>query len=295
MTNNDAAKKFNELRSRGRLIYLVYGLGLTAGLILLLLRQYKFALAAFLLVVLLYLFIVRPIIKQYTEQWREYCVRRFTETHFSPVEYTYAGKAKDIPGLWEHPQLPISQKNAGGLLVRNIARCGHDKVPAVITDATIPVEEGKRVNFLSGAWMSFPFETGVGETVRTVKGPIMMAGLYAEHLASEGWKACSMGNRMNDDIAVCTKSGECELHKEVLACLRRLVNVPNKECIVDIAPDGLYVFVPHRLINKRPPALRYNITPEWLETIDFPEIDEAYLLALTLYNEHQQAVQEKQN
>ena len=43
-----------------------------------------------------------------------------------------------------------------------------------------------------------------------------------------------------------------------------------------------FLFLPHRLINKLPPSLKFPVTEEMMEQVTFPEIDKAYMLALTM-------------
>ena len=52
--------------------------------------------------------------------------------------------------------------------------------------------------------------------------------------------------------------------------------------IVELDAEGLFVFLPHRLINKLPPSLKFPVTEEMIEQVTFPEIDKAYMLALTM-------------
>lgn len=281
MTVKEAAKTFDDQRKRCRTLYLIYGIGMLAALAMMFLKEMKSALLIFALLLLIYFIIVRSSITQYTARWREYCVRKFTESHFAPVTYSYRARVDQAPGFARHSMMPMSPK--GKLLARNLATGSHAGIDAVFLDATTSTGEGRAIRFHSGCWMGMTFDSLMTEPLRVVKDEILPGGAYESWLTeSEGFKPCEAPENMPEETAYYSASGQFSLSEQALSALKALLKSMPGSGVIEMNPEGLFVFLPHRLINKLPPSLKFPITEAMIDQVTFPEIDEAYLLALNL-------------
>ena len=278
MNIKEAAKQFDAQRRRCRAFYFIYGLGMIAGLAMMFLQQMKAALLFFSLLLIVYFVVVRSNLKQYTADWREFCVRLFTEKYFAPVSYTYAAKADRLPLYTKHTLMPKSEK--GKLLARNLASGSREGIEAMFLDSTVPTGDGSSTRFYSGCWMGFAFDSFVRENIRIVKGELLVPGAYKNWLIrSEGFKPCAAPEGMPKDCAVFSASGALDLPLDVIVPLKKLLKIMSVDGVIEISPEGLFVFLPHRLINKLPPSLKYPITENMIDRLTFPEIDAAHALA----------------
>ena len=281
MTVKEAAKSFDDQRKRCRTLYLIYGIGMLAALAMMFLQEMKSALLIFALLLLIYFVIVRSSITQYTARWREYCARKFAESHFESVTYRYRAKADDVPAFTRHVLMPRSAK--GRLLARSLVTGSRAGMDAVLMDATIPTGEGTGTRFHSGCWMGFTFHSRLGETLRVLKEEVLPGGAYERWLTeSEGLQPCASPENMPEGAAFYSASGQAQLPENALSALKSLLRAMPGSGIIDMNSEGLFVFLPHRLINKLPPSLKFPITEAMIDQVTFPEIDEAYLLALNL-------------
>lgn len=281
MTVKEAVKTFDDQRKRCRMLYLIYGIGMLAALAMMFLQEMKSALLIFALLLLIYFVVVRSAIAQYTAQWREYCVRKFTEGHFAPVTFTYRAKAAELPLFQRHTLMPLAPKNK--LLARNLATGSGAGIDATFLDATVSTGDGAHTRFHSGCWMGMTFDSQMTDALRVVKGEILDGGAYEAWLTeSEGLRRCEAPENMPEGTAFYSASGQAELSEQVLSALKALLKDMPGDGVIEMNQEGLFVFLPHRLINKLPPALKFPITEAMIEQVKFPEIDQAYLLALNL-------------
>lgn len=277
----DQVKAFNDLQKRSRLLYILYGVGLVGALVLLITQNLPWALAVFGAVLLFYFLAVRPQMQQYAGQWREYCIRRQAEKLFSAVEYAYKKDADSIPLLKAHLMLPLSSK--GKLMIRNAVKGEKAGIRAELMDVTVPHGEGRGMKFAIGCWMGFAFEADAQEPLRAIKGAILPNGAYETFLTEEeGLRRCVMLNDPKQPVRHYSPSGDASLSDEAQRALNTLLKSISGTGVVEISPDGLFVFLPHALLNILPPSMKEPITEATLQLPDLPEIENAYRLALTL-------------
>ena len=272
MTAKEAAKRFEDQRKNCRTLHLFYLLGLMVTVIILLVWGTTPSLIFFVPLLIWYFAVVRGSVKKYVADWREFCVRLFTEKHFGKVEYSYKADAEALPLYANHPLVPMSAK--GKLLARNLATGSHAGINAMFMDSTAPVGEGKAIRFLSGCWMGLSFETLAGAPVRILKGDTVPQ--------TEGFKRCQKPENMPEGCAFFTADGTLELPESCTGALKALLQDMSRDGVIEIRPEGLFVFLPMKLINVLPPSLKYPVTKELIDRLNFPEIDAAYTLALKL-------------
>ena len=131
--------------------------------------------------------------------------------------------------------------------------------------------------------MGFTFAGRMTETLRVVKDEILPGGAYERWLNGDaGLRPCEAPEGMPSGIAYYSASGEAQLSGEMLSALQVLLNAMPGSGVIDMSPEGLFLFLPHRLINRLPPSLKYTITEQMVSQVTFPELDKAYLLALNL-------------
>lgn len=281
MSIKEAAKCFDDLRRRCRTLYVIYGLGMIGALVLMIQREMRSALLVFVLLLILYFVIVRSAIVQYTAKWREYCCRLFTEKLFGPVTYRYRADANRLPLFAGHLLMPASR--SGRLLARNLVEGSSEGVQAMVMDATLPFGEGRQTRFVSGCWMGFAAPLGVSGRFRAVKGELLPGGAYAAYLQeSEGLTASGLS--LPGEAALYAPPGWTGLSEVGMAALRRLLGSMPGDGVIEASPEGLFVFLPHRLINRLPPTLKHPVTEAMIERVTFPEIADAWHLALVLKN-----------
>jgi len=272
MTAKEAAKRFEDQRKNCRTLHLFYLLGLMVTIIILLVWGTKASVLFFIPVLVFYFAVVRRSVKTFAADWREFCVRLFTEKHFGKVAYSYKADAESLPLYVNHP---LAEKSAKGkLLARNLATGSHAGIDATFLDSTLPTGEGKAIRFLSGCWMGMAFESLVDEPVRILKDDSLAPG--------KGFNLCEAPENMPGDCTFHTASGTLELPEGCIAPLKALLESMYYDGAVELRPEGLFVFLPQRLINRRPPAMKYPVTEKMIEQLAFPEIDAAYMLALKL-------------
>ena len=281
MTVKEAAKTFDEQRKRCKMMYIFYGIGMIVALAFMFLQEMKSALLIFVIMLLIYFLLVRSGIKQYTARWREYCVRKFTEPHFEPVTYSYRVKAAEEELFLRHVMMPQAEK--GKLIAHNKATGSNAGIDAVFMDATVTTGSFTGTRFHSGCWMGMKLDSKVTEPLRIVKGEILSGSMYEDWLTeSEGMRKCETPENMPEDVAFYSASGKAELEESMQFAVRELLREIPGTGIVELDAEGLFVFLPHRLINKLPPSLKFPVTEEMIEQVTFPEIDKAYMLALTM-------------
>ena len=272
MNAKEAAKRFEDQRKRCRTLHLLYLLGLVITLGAMFLWGTKVSFIIFIPVLVFYFAVVRGSMKKYASDWREFCVRLFTEKHFGHVEYTYKADAEALPLYKSHPLAVKSSK--GTLLARNLATGSNAGIDATFLDSTLPIGEGKAIRFLVGCWMGMSFDTIVNEPVRIVKGdPIP---------AAEALNPCEKPEGMPGECAFVTPDGTLELPEDCIAPLKALLEDIAHDGVVELRPEGLFVFLPQKLINVQPPSMKTTVVPQMIERIVFPELDDAYMLALRL-------------
>lgn len=277
----DQVKAFNDLQKRSRLLYILYGVGLVGALVLLITQNLPWALVMFGAVLLFYFLMVRPQMQQYAGKWREYCIRRQAEKVFSSVEYANKTDAESIPLLKQHLMLPISQK--GRLMIRNYIKGNKAGICAELMDVTVPYGEGRRMKFNVGCWMGFAFASEIQEPLRIVKGSPLPNGAYETFITEEeGFRRCIVLDDAKQPIRHYSPSGDASLSDEAQRALNTLLKSISGTSIVEISPDGLFVFLLHALLNVLPPSMKEPITEDTLQLTDLPEIENAYRLALTL-------------
>ena len=279
----EAAKNFEDMRKRCRMLYIIYGIGMLAALAMMFLQEMKSALLIFVLLLIIYFVIVRSAIRQYTAAWREYCARLFTEKHVAPAQYSYRVRIADIPEMQKHIMMPLSEK--GKLTARCLIRGSNAGIHADFADATVTVGSGTSTRFYSGCWMGFSFESRVQDTFRAVVSEIMADDAYDRWLTeTQNFSVCPYQADMPAGCRLYAMHGNAALPQEAVQPLRTLLKSITGAGVVDICPEGLYVFLPYRLINKLPPSLKVPVTEGMINSLSFPEIDHAWLLALTLRN-----------
>ena len=272
MNAQEAAAHFENLRKHCRTLHLFYILGLMVAIILLFTLGTQAAIIFFAALLVVYYIVVRGSIRKFTADWREFCVRLFTEKHFGHVEYTYKADAEALPLYKSHPLAVKSSK--GTLLARNLATGNNAGIDATFLDSTLPIGEGKAIRFLVGCWMGMSFDTIVNEPVRIVKGePIP---------AAEALNPCEKPEGMPGECAFFTPDGTLELPEDCIAPLKALLEDIAHDGVVELRPEGLFVFLPQKLINVQPPSMKTTVVPQMIERIVFPELDDAYMLALRL-------------
>lgn len=272
MTAKEAAKLFEDKRKRCRTLHLFYLLGLMVVLIVLFVWGTKASAIVLLPLLVWYFAVVRVSVKKYAADWREFCVRLFTEKHFGKVEYSYKADAEKLPLYVSHP---LAEKSAKGkLLARNLATGSHAGIDAMFLDSTLPIGEGRAIRFLSGCWMGMAFESLVTQPVRVLKDDTLEPG--------KGFKLCQAPEGMPGDCTFHTASGVLELPEDCLPALKKLLEDMYYDGAVELRPEGLFVFLPQRILNRQPPALKYAVTEAMIGRLAFPEIDAAYMLALKL-------------
>lgn len=283
MSIKEAAKCFDDLRRRCRMLYVIYGLGMIGALALMIRQEMRSALLVFVLLLILYFAIVRSAIVQYTAKWREYCCRLFTEKLMGPVDYHYYADAACLALLGAHPLMPHS--NSGRLLARNLVEGSSEGVQAMVMDATIPHGEGSQTRYVSGCWMGFSTAVGVLGRLRAVKGELLPGGAYEAYLQEDEWLfAGGQDVSLPGAAALYTSPEWAGLSDAGMLALRQLLECMPGDGVIEISPDGLFVFLPHRLINRLPPALKHPVTEAMIERVAFPEIARAWHLALVLKN-----------
>ncbi len=197
------------------------------------------------------------------------------------MTYSYRANAVDLPYLCAHTMMPKSEK--GKLLARNLAQGNHVGIDAAFLDLTVPTGDGRSTRFHSGCWMGMRFESLVKEPLRIVKDEILPGGAYEQWLTgSEGFRTCERPEDMPESAGFFSPSGSADLPEAAFSPLKTLLKEMPGSGIVEMDPEGLFVFLPHRLINKLPPSLKYPVTEAMIGQLSFPEIDNAYILALTL-------------
>jgi len=272
MTAKEAAAQFENQRKHCRTLHLFYVLGLMIAIIILVLWGTQPAFIFFAALLVVYYTVVRGSIRKFTADWREFCVRLFTEKHFGKVNYSYKADAESLPLYVNHVLVPMSSK--GKLLARNLAIGSNAGIDATFLDSTVPVGEGRAIRFLSGCWMGMAFESLADAPMRIVKGDLPTQ--------SGAFQPCEAPEGMPKDCAFFTAGGAAKLPEAVMDALKTLLNDMAYDGVIEIRPEGLFVFLPQRLINKLPPSLKYPVTAERVERLSFPEIDAAYMLALKL-------------
>lgn len=272
MTAKEAATHFENQRKHCRTLHLVYILLLLITMAVLIIWGTQAAFIVLIPVLVVYFAVVRRSTKKLATDWREFCVRLFTEKNFGKVEYTYKADLEKLSLYTQHPLAPISSK--GKLFARNVATGSHAGIDAMFLDSTIPVGEGKATRFLSGCWMGMSFESIMQEPVRILKDDSIPVG--------EGWKRCAAPEDMPKDCTFYTASGEMELPEEILGALKALLGDMRYDGVIELRPEGLFVFLPRNLINVLPPSMKQPVSARMIENLAFPEIDSAYMLALKL-------------
>ncbi len=284
MSTKEAAKKFDSQRRRCRTYYLLYGIGMLGALAMMIIRQNEVALIVFCLLLAMYLLIVRTSVRQYTSEWREYCVRLFTEKYFSPITYSYGGKNFNRDLLRRHIMMPLSKN--GSIMARNIAAGSGDGADALFLDATVPIGNRQSTRFHSGCWMGISRKPSREEdqaSLWIVKGALLAGGAYEAWLQQEmGYQPCPAPDNMPKDVQFYSPSGNMDVSGKSMAALRKLLDSIQGGAAITIHPEGLFVFLPHRLINKLPPSLKFPITEAMIKQLSFPELDNACMLARAL-------------
>lgn len=273
----DAVKSFDGQRNRCRNLYLAFGIGAVAILALMGLTGIKFAFIIIPLILIVYYVIIKPTFTQYARKWQEYCVQRFMEM-FEPVTFSYRAKADEIPLLKEHLLMPEPTK--GKLLARCLATGRCSGIKATALDATVPVNRGGRTTFVSGCWLGQTFESTVPETIYAVKGEMIYNGEYERWLDEHGFKSCTVSAELPEGVVLYSASGNAELSEDAFALLDRLMRDTSYTAVVKFSRDGLFMFLPHRLLIHQPPSLKEPITDKTIRQMEFPEIADAYKLAL---------------
>ena len=281
MNIKEAAKQMDAQRSKCRAVYLAFGIGLVAAAAMIALQQFKAAIALLILLIPFYFVFVRPEMARYKTNWREICVRLFTEDRFAPITYRYHAKAADLPELGRHTPLPLSDK--GKVLVHSLVRGSRAGINVAFADLTIPVGDGRGMTFHSGCWMAFSFDCACPAPLRVQKDEVLFDGDYERWITqSEGLVRCDAPEDMPPSAAFYAPSAQQPLPADAAAPLKTLLKSMPQTGLVEIDRDGLRVFLPHRLLNRQPPTLKNPIVEEVLSQATFPEIDDAYMLALAL-------------
>jgi len=281
MTNKEAAKRFDDERRRCRILYFVYGLGMLAALALMIMQETRSALLIFVLLMIVYFAVVRSAIKQYTAGWREFCVRLFMEKHFESVTYKYRVVAEKLPLLTSHLMMPAGEK--GKVVAHNVSTGNKAGIDALVMDATIPSGNGSMTRFNNGCWMGMTFDSKAAADVYAVKGELLSGNNYEQWLTGEqGLKLCQPPEDMPAGVQFYSMNGEAELPDEAVNPLKALLKSMPGDGVIRVCGEGLFVFLPHRLINKLPPALKFTLTEAMIDQLSFPELDSAYMLALAL-------------
>ena len=275
----DAVKNFDGQRNRCRNLYLAFGIGAVAVLALMGLTEIKFAFIVIPLILVVYYVIIKPTFTQYARKWQEYCVQRFMEM-FEPVTFSYSAKADEIPLLKEHLLMPEPTK--GKLFARCLATGRCSGIKATALDATVPVNRGGRTNFTSGCWLGQAFESAVPETIYAVKGEMIYNGEYERWLSEQGLKPCTVSAELPESVVLYSASGDAELPEEAYELLDRLMRDAPYTAVVKFSRDGLFMFLPHRLLIHQPPSLKEPVTDKTIRQMEFPEIEDAYRLALAV-------------
>ncbi|MBO4378767.1 MAG: hypothetical protein J5889_07385 [Clostridia bacterium] len=275
----DAVKDFDGQRNRCRNLYLAFGIGAVAILALMGLTEIKFAFIVIPLILIVYYVIVKPTFTQYARKWQEYCVQRFMEM-FEPVTFSYRANAEEIPLLREHLLMPEPTK--GKLFARCLATGRCSGIKATALDATVPDNRGGRTTFVSGCWLGQAFESAVPETIYAVKGEMTYNGEYERWLGEQGLKPCTVSAELTEGVVLYSVSGDAELPEEAYELLDRLMRDAPYTAAVEFARGGLFMFLPHRLLIHQPPSLKEPVTDKTIRQMEFPEIEDAYRLALAV-------------
>ena len=246
----DAVKYFDGQRNRCRNLYLAFGIGAVAILALMGLTEIKFAFVVIPLILIAYYVIIKPMFTQYARKWQEYCVQRFMEM-YEPVTFSYRAKADKIPLLNEHLLMP--EPTRGKLLARCLATGRCSGIKATALDVTVPDNRGGRTTFISGCWLGQAFESTVPETFYAVKGEMLYSA-----------------------------SGNADLSEEAFDLLDKLMRDVPDTAAVEFSHDGLFLFLPHRLLIHQPPSLKEPVVDQTIRQITFNEIKDAYRLALAI-------------
>lgn len=244
------------------------------ALIFMFIKQMRSALLLFVLMLLLYFVIVRPAIKQYSATWREGCIRYICEKLFPSVSYSYRVKTAEHPEVTSFLMLPVSRK--GRPLLHNLVTEEGTDQPAVLCDITVPVDT--KSHFLTGCRIFFPAPEAVNCTLRAVKGEIMPVGLYESYLSSEQFRLFPIAEGMPDNTVLYCLS-DCPQPSEAVAgaLLELMKSIPG-DGIAEINAQGVFVFLPHRLLDRLPPSLKHPVTEAFLREQRFPELEAAALL-----------------
>jgi len=267
----------DSMRKRCRVAYTLYGLGLVAALVLMLAGQHISALAVLVLMMAAYFLLVRPELQRYATAWREHCIRTFCARCFDVTEYRYKGNAEAL-GLRGDALLPFGSDR--GLMARNIVQGSRGRVDALVCDVTMPVAEPSGLRFRSGCWMRFSFPEMPCAPLRVVKGSVMPGDGYERYLMrDEALKPCRPPDGTPEYIRYFSPSGEYALSPSVQEKLTVLLRNTPGAAILQLDGNRLLAQFPHRLLNVAPPALKRPLTPELLNAVTFPEMEDAFALA----------------
>lgn len=267
----------DSMRKRCRVAYTLYGLGLVAALVLMLAGQHTSALAVLVLMMVAYFLLVRPELQRYAAAWREHCIRTFCARCFDVTEYRYKGNAEAL-GLRGDALLPFGSDR--GLMARNMAKGSKGGIDALVCDVTMPVAEPTGLRFQSGCWMRFSFPEGPCSPLRVVKGSVMRGKGYDEHLMrGEALKPCQPPDGTPEYIRYFSPSGEYALTPAAQEKLTLLLRNTPGAAVLQLYAGRLLAQFPHRLLNVSPPALKRPLTPELLNAVTFPEMEDAFALA----------------
>lgn len=281
MTIKEAAATFEEQRKRCRSMRLTFAFLMVAGITLSFAESKVNGILIIILLAALYFGLVRTASSQYASKWREFCICLFTEKHFKSVNYSYKAEADEIPAISNHILLPKYSK--GEVLARNLTTAHTGSYDVTFADVTYPVGESRKPEFISGCQMSFTFKNPIDTVFRfTKEDESTEETTAAYHLTDLKMFPVKLQHGFDDNVHAYSAVKDAELSDEVWRRLKTLTKAIHPSGIIELSPEGVFIYLPGRLINKQPPSLKYPVTEAGISLIAFPELDEAVALARCL-------------
>ena len=131
--------------------------------------------------------------------------------------------------------------------------------------------------------MCFIFENPVSTVFRfTKEDESNEASTAAYHLNDLKMHPVKLQHGFDDDVHGYSSVKNAGLSDEVWRRLKTLTKAIHPSGIIELSPEGVFIYLPGRLINKQPPSLKYPVTEAGISLIAFPELDEAVALARCL-------------
>ncbi len=131
--------------------------------------------------------------------------------------------------------------------------------------------------------MCFTFESPISTVFRfTKEEELEEAATAAYHLNDLKMLPVKLQHGFDDHVHGYSAAESAELPDEIWRRLKTLTNAIRTSGVIELSPEGVFVYLPGRLINKQPPSLKYPITETGISLIAFPELDEAVALVRSL-------------